>query len=413
MYKLLVGRTPPAVGKVDAETRTKYINEYNDLYARLGQVYPNFALKGIDWDKVGRELLPRVDVVETEEQFGLLVLELIARLEDSHAQVLEGTATPPNPGMPEWDCFGACLIDNRGRPVVYSLLPKVLARTDGVQIGMTVVSVNGVPAEEAMLRWTKRQQTYHGYSSERYLRYDAARWFHRQQARGEMVRLELEDSAGRRIVVTLRSDNRASWIPRLPVPRKGIEDGGADVQWVGLEHGIGYIYVWRTRQGLEVSLDQALDSLGDIKGLIIDVRGNSGGGFDANTAFQNFDRAPGNESERHRPHYEGPIALLIDERCISAGEGWASWFVAKKRARLFGTTTAGASSRKETYTLTNGLYKDVIPVKAYTGFLDRPIERKGLEPDVEIRCSASDIAQGRDTVAEAASRWLMQVIGGQ
>ena len=141
------------------------------------------------------------------------------------------------------------------------------------------------------------------------------------------------------------------------MPRPGIEDGGADVQWVRLEDGIGYISVRRIRQGLEVSLDQALRALGDIKGLILDVRGNSGGGFDANTAFRNFDPAPAGATASHWPLYRGPIAMLIDERCISAGEGWASWFVARKRARLFGTTTAGASARKEIYTLTNGLYK--------------------------------------------------------
>ena len=98
--------------------------------------------------------------------------------------------------------------------------------------------------------------------------------------------------------------------------------------------------------------------------------------------------------------------MLIDERCISAGEGWTSWFVARKRARLFGTATAGASARKETYTLANGLYKVEVPVKAYTGFLDRPIERRGLEPDVEVRCTAADLSRGRDTVAEAAVKWL-------
>ena len=76
--------------------------------------------------------------------------------------------------------------------------------------------------------------------------------------------------------------------------------------------------------------------------------------------------------------------------------------------RVFGTTSAGASSRKETYTLSNGLYRVVVPVKAYTGFLDRPIERRGLEPDVEVRCSARDLAQGKDTVVEAAARWLVE-----
>jgi len=190
------------------------------------------------------------------------------------------------------------------------------------------------------------------------------------------------------------------------VPREGIQDGGADVQWVRLKDGIGYIHIRRIRQNLEVSLDQALTALGDMKGLVLDVRGNSGGGFDTKTAFRDFDLAPGEATAPHRPIYQGPIALLIDERCISAGEGWASWFVARKRARSFGTATAGASARKETYTLSNGLYKVEIPVKAYTGFLDRAIERRGLEPDVEVRCTARDLSRGRDRVAEVAVEWL-------
>ena len=100
------------------------------------------------------------------------------------------------------------------------------------------------------------------------------------------------------------------------------------------------------------------------------------------------------------------MALLIDSRCISAGEGWASWFVANKRARLFGQATAGASSRKITYELKNGLYKVSFPVRAYTGYLDRPIERVGLVPDVQVCQSAQDLTEGRDTVLEAAKLYL-------
>ena len=148
--------------------------------------------------------------------------------------------------------------------------------------------------------------------------------------------------------------------------------------------------------------------LGDIRGLIIDVRGNSGGGFDTTTAFVNFDPAHAAARGPVRPRYAGRIALLLDERTISAGEGWASWFVARRRARVFGSTSAGISSRKVTYDLTYGRYKVVVPVKAYSGSLDRPIERRGLEPDVEVRCTASDLSRGRDTVLETAAEWLRQ-----
>jgi carboxyl-terminal processing protease len=406
VYKGLTGRIAPGSESVGPEVRKGYAAAFRDLYRHLGTVYPCFAIKGIDWANVGRELLPRAEVVETEKDFGLLVEELVARLEDSHASVLEGSASPPSPGFPEWGPWIDCLIDDRDRPVVYSISPRTHAWKAGVRPGMAVVSVNGVPAGEAMDHWMQRQRKYVGYSSDRYLRYDAARWFVRQPRRGTKIALELEDVDGRRLTALLTAEGRGWYIPRLPVPRPGIEDGGADVQWIRLEDGIGYIYVRRIRRGPEVSLDQALEALGELKGLIIDVRGNSGGGFDATTAFRNFDLAPA--ATPHRPLYRGPIAMLIDERCISAGEGWASWFVARKRARLFGTTTAGASCRKEEYTLKNGLYKVVVPVKAYTGFLDRPIERRGLEPDFEVRPTTGDISRGKDTVAAAAVRWLRE-----
>ena len=48
-----------------------------------------------------------------------------------------------------------------------------------------------------------------------------------------------------------------------------------------------------------------------------------------------------------------------------------------------------------------------IPVKAYTGYLDQPIELKGLEPDVAVRPNAKDLAAGKDTVLETGRKWLL------
>lgn len=404
LIALLIVRDPMSE-PLAAEANAEHARAFTDLYQHLGQAYPNFAMKGIDWAEVGQELLPRATEANTERAFGLLVEELVARLEDSHAVVLQGTAKPPMPELPQWDPGLACLIDDRGRPVVYEVVPGSPLEKAGVKPGMTIASINGVPAEEALNRWMQRQRRYVGYSSDRALRYDAARGIARQDEEGAEVSLALEDPDGLALAVKATADYGPRYHARLPVPRKGINDS-ADVSWAKLDDGIGYIYVRRIRQGLEQSIDMALRELGELKGLIIDVRGNSGGGFDPSTAFRNFDTSADDKAEPDRPRHRGPIALLIDERCISAGEGWASWFVARKRARTFGATTAGASSRKETYELSNKLYRIVVPIKAYTGSLDRPIERRGLEPDVEVRCSARDISLGKDTVAEKAAAWL-------
>lgn len=381
-----------------------YERSFKALYDHLGEVYPCFELKKIDWKKVGDELLPKAKDVQTDDDFGRLCLQLVAKLQDSHAQLLEGTAKIPQIDFPQWDPGFACVIDDHDRPVVYYVDKGSPAEKAGVKIGMAIVSVNGKSADAAMKAWEDNATKWSGYSSDRALRYDAAKMFLRQMQRGAKVRVVTEDPDGKQSGFEIPATLGVRYLPRLPVPIHGIDDSGS-VEPKHLNQDVGYIYVRRINEDLIDGLDRAVRLLGSCKGIIIDVRGNSGGGFDADRSFRNFDLD--DKEEPDRPRFKGKIALLLDERCISAGEGWASWFIAKNRAKTFGSTTSGASSRKEEYALTNGLYKVIVPVKAYTGFLDRPIERRGLEPDVPVRVNAKDLAHGKDTVLETAKKWLM------
>ena len=96
---------------------------------------------------------------------------------------------------------------------------------------------------------------------------------------------------------------------------------------------------------------------------------------------------------------------------MSAGEGWASWFVATKRARLFGQATNGASGRKTVYDLKNGLYRVRYPVKLYRGFLDRPIERRGLEPDEPLMPRGRGPRRGARHRARSSTSMVARVGG--
>ena len=397
-----------AMGKISPSwiaAHVSYEEAFVDLYEMLGREYPSFDLKGIDWKAVGEELLPRAKQAETDEEFGLVCLELVARLEDSHAHLQKGTLDPPWPPVPRWDPGLACFIDDRQMPVVYYLDKGGPAETAGIQVGTTVLSINGKPAGEAIEECMQKTAKYTGYSSRRYLRYQAARWFVRQMEQDTTVALETEGPDGERRTVQLPATLGVRYLPRLPLPVPGVSDS-ANVSWTTLDGNVGYIYVRRIGGDLIEKLDAAVGELKDARGLVVDVRGNSGGGFDAGRSHRNFALDDGEEPER--PRFKGPMALVIDARCISAGEGWASWFIAKRRARVFGETTAGASSRKRTYTLKNGFYRVTFPVKAYRGSLDRPIERRGLEPDVPLRQNAQHLAAGRDTVLEAAKRYLLE-----
>jgi C-terminal processing protease CtpA/Prc len=387
---------------------TGYSGAFTALYRELGRTYPCFELKGIDWEAVGVELLPRANEVHTERDFALLCAELVARLEDSHASMMPGSAQFPSMEYPRWDPGFACLIDDRGKPVVYHVDEGRPAAEAGVQIGMTVLSVDGEPVLAYMKRRAGQVKKYRGYSSDRYLRYHIAQWLGRHPEQGAQLEFEMQDVGGKVREFVLPATVDVRYLPRRPVQIEGTSDT-ANISWTMLEDNLGYVYVRRVPADLIENLDKAVGDLRDARGLIVDVRGNSGGGFDNRRAHRNF--APDDEEEPERPRFKGPIALLIDARCISAGEGWASWFIAQKRARVFGEATAGASARKTVYTLTNGLFKVRYPVKAYHGFLDRPIERRGLEPDVKVSQNAKDLAAGRDAVLEAAKRHLIQRAG--
>jgi C-terminal processing protease CtpA/Prc len=382
-----------------------YKEAFLDLHATLLRRYPCFGLKQIDFEAIGQQFLPRLEDVNSNEQFGLLCIELIARLEDSHAQLLAGSAKVPQLRLPLWDPGFACLEDDRGQAVVYNITKDSPAERAGVKLGMSVSSINGQSAQDAIQHTMDRYGKYIGYSSRQYLRYHAYRFFVRQMVKGSAVKLEMRGTDGNLKSYDLAATIGARYLPRLPVPIEGINDSG-NVSFKLLDGKVGYIYVRRIKRNLIESLDKAVGRLTKAKALIIDVRGNSGGGFDSKRAHLNFTLDAGSATP-DRPRFKGPMALLIDSRCISAGEGWASWFVAHERARIFGQPTAGASARKITYTLKNGLYRVRFPVKAYNGYLDRPIERRGLEPHVPIRPRAVDIANARDTVLENARQYLL------
>src|SRR5688572_25254151 len=86
-----------------AQEQVTYESALADLHMLLGNKYPCFRMKKIDWEAVGRELLPKAKDVKDDEAFGLLCMQMVARLEDSHAVVQPGRATLPRAPLPAWD----------------------------------------------------------------------------------------------------------------------------------------------------------------------------------------------------------------------------------------------------------------------------------------------------------------------
>jgi C-terminal processing protease CtpA/Prc len=125
----------------------------------------------------------------------------------------------------------------------------------------------------------------------------------------------------------------------------------------------------------------------------VDLRGNSGGGYDEALvkAIQALPR---------------PSAALIDAGCISAGETLARDFARYAGARLFGSTTAGSSSSKQQWAFPSGIATVTFSVRSRWRADSKPIEFNGIDPDEVVEEVPAEMARGQNSAILRAEEYL-------
>jgi hypothetical protein len=194
--------------------------------------------------------------------------------------------------------------------------------------------------------------------------------------------------------------------------------------------GIGYILI-NSWSGSDKDFDPlyvALKEMANAPGLIVDVRGNSGG---SETIAQKFagcfldkpalyskhqyiepDEPGSFGSLRSRyvmpnedgPKYRGKVAVLIGPVVISSCESFVLMMKQVPGCKLIGQTTQGSSGNPKPHDLDNGVevylpsWKDFLPDGTC-------IEGKGIDPDIAIEATPDKITTN-DPVIDAALKEL-------
>jgi carboxyl-terminal processing protease len=166
--------------------------------------------------------------------------------------------------------------------------------------------------------------------------------------------------------------------------------------------------------------EAAVTGFAKAPGIILDLRGNPGGigvmamgiaGFfidkaglklgemkmrEATLKFVIFPRAE---------TYAGPLAILVDAGSASTTEILAQGLQDLKRARIFGTRTAGAALPSDIIRLPNGDGFQFAQA-SYTSDRGKVLEGNGVTPDVEVHQTQQALAMGHDLVIYAAEAWI-------
>ncbi len=205
------------------------------------------------------------------------------------------------------------------------------------------------------------------------------------------------------------------------------KEQGGGVATGKFDDGVTYLFIGSWSNDVRASLDPAYAAIGTAdpkKGIVIDVRANSGGSEDiarevagcfvseAKVYSKNTIRHDGKtegpfdrivEPNRARPSFRGPVAVLIGQYCMSSNESFILMMKAAG-ATLVGEKTYGSSGNPKPHELSNGVtvflpsWRDLRPDGTC-------LEGEGVAPDVAVKAADTDFQNG-DPVLDAALKLL-------
>lgn len=171
---------------------------------------------------------------------------------------------------------------------------------------------------------------------------------------------------------------------------------------------------------------EALENTDKSKGLIIDLRGNTGGLLTNAIFIANLFINKGNlvsivgrngykyniQAQETNVNINKPIVILIDGASASASEILSGAMKDYNKAKLLGTNTYG-----------KGMVQKIIPMPNETGLnltiakyltpAGHDINHSGIKPDIEVKFTKQDIEENKDIQLEKAKNLLEKMIASK
>jgi C-terminal processing protease CtpA/Prc len=363
---------------------------------------PYRAAAGQDWNAVLSEFIPRMALAKDKDAYQLVMFELIAKANDTHANLWNSLGVRPP--------TGECAL-----PVVLRFLDNkvVVYRTNSgegaLKPGDIVNSINGVSVSS----FVANIALYYADSNDAARQRDVATFLTRGACGSTSVGIIREGKAQEISAERVRNQSQFASLVTHDLPGDTFRLLSPEVAYVKLS----------SVKTSDVS--SYFERAKGTKGLIVDIR-NYPSAFmpfamgayltDKPTAFVNFTFpdlanpsafrfASGPLIRPGLSHYGGKVVILVDESSQSQAEYTAMALRATPNAVVVGSTTAGADGDVSPISLPGGLSTMISGLGVF--YPDhRPTQRVGIVPDVEIRPTMKGIADGRDELVEAATRLI-------
>ncbi len=366
--------------------------------------------KGVDWKAVEKEFTAAAKKVKGDEEHVKLCARLVARLKDGHATLMDVAVKMKDEGPVHG--VGLCVCEGGGKVWVKQAVgPAASAMTAGDE----VLTVEGKKAGDWLGEKAKELSDEHGFSTEHAARYAACHWgFSGKDGTSFSFEIDRQVKGKKKVTLTCsREGGDARYVGGVFLPKDLTPLGKRDA-YGKLPSGFGYIVLGEVLGELPEEMDKALAGIGDVPGLVLDMRANNGGGTNHEDVFGRF-LAPGQKWLQYTgvgsAHFTGPMVVIVDAGTRSTSETVSGMFKEDGRAFMIGATpTAGMSSQKTEIVVPSKMFK----VRFSTGSNKerfnggKGIEGIGVPPNEVVEWDPKALAQGVDPFVQRAEMLLKE-----
>jgi C-terminal processing protease CtpA/Prc len=419
-----------------------YPEAFEGLVDQLSREYAFTEFKGIDWDVLREEFLPRFEEAVSSED----VLAYRRALRDFAWSIPDGHISGPQviEDFREATAGGLGLAfreTDDGRTIVNFLTPGGPAEVAGIELGAEIMSLNGQDIEDAIMNAVAYSAPF---STEHFERLQQLRYATRFPL-GSEVDISWKNP---------ESDTLASATLTVEPEAASFNFSSFNVNLDGFEQpleydlledeGLGYVqvYSFADNELLTIQLwERLIRNLNDnaVPGLIIDMRQNGGGdGFlaDQMAAYffnesldlgnlgrydddlEDFYFDPRQEDRFYLPaeelRYNGEVAVIVGPNCASACEFFTYAMTLEDRSAIVGQyPTAGLGGSIQRVAMPEGEFFTFTEGRAVDADGNIHIEGQGIPPTVLVPVNEETLLTDGDPVLDAAITHLLDALVGE
>lgn len=411
----------------DAEQKKLLLASFEEVWATVKDRHYDPTLGGLDWQGIRQQYLPRIESAASMDEGRNIMNQMLGLLKQTHIVVIpakaysdiqsenDGTHTPSDIQSEKGGTYtpGISARVLGGKAITTQVEIGFPAEKAGVKPGWEILKIDGNDVEPIIKRIEEN------YSNSTMKDHIGARAIEAlisgQDAKA--IEIEFHDGNAVKTILLNRAEPKGTRIKfgEMPASYFWVETRSTndDIRIIRFN-------IWLNPEAVAAAFSEIMEDADKAKGFVIDLRGNPGGiGGMAMGAAGWFTSQQGlklgtmimrgatlNFAVFPRPNaVDVPLAILVDGCSASTSEIFAGGMQDLKRARIFGTHTAGAALPSAFARLPNGDGFQYI-VANYISEGGKQLEGLGVAPDEAVKLTQSELLAGKDPVLEKAVAWI-------